>query len=118
MKPENSNLCDVADLNVTLERLDGDRDLLRELADLYIADYPGQLQNLFDAVEAGDIERIKRVAHKIKGTAWSFGAKPASALAARLEETKEIADGKNATALAKHLSNELTRLHLALEEFL
>jgi len=118
MNLEDSNLLRVANLEVVLRRLDGDVDLLRELVALYIDDYPAQLQKLLDAVAADDMERIHRIAHKLKGTAWSFAAESAAEAARRLEETKEITDGKDAAELAQLLSHELSRLHLALEEFL
>jgi HPt (histidine-containing phosphotransfer) domain-containing protein len=118
MRCEDTDLSRIADLDLVLQRLDGDVELLRELATLYITEYPNQLQGLLDAVSAGDPEKIHRVAHKIKGTAFSFGAEPATEAARKLEETPEFTGGRDATDLAERLSHELSRLHLALEEFL
>jgi HPt (histidine-containing phosphotransfer) domain-containing protein len=118
MKVEDAALSRIADLDLVLRRLDGDIELLQELATLYITEYPNQLQGLLDAVSAGDREKIHRVAHKIKGTAWSFAAEPATEAARKLEETKDFTDGRDASELAERLSHELSRLRLALEEFL
>jgi HPt (histidine-containing phosphotransfer) domain-containing protein len=118
MKSEDGLLSRIADLELVLGRLDGDLELLRELATLYIVEYPNQVQDLLDAVSGGDADKIRRVAHKIKGTAWSFAAGPATDAARTLEETKDFTDGRDASELAGRLSQELGRLRLALEEFL
>jgi HPt (histidine-containing phosphotransfer) domain-containing protein len=117
MKGEDAPLSSIADLDLVLERLEGDVELLREIATLYITEYPNQLQGLLDAVSAGDLNKIRRVAHKIKGTAWSFAAGPATEAARNLEETN-FTDGRDASEMAERLSHELGRLRLALEEFL
>ena len=118
MKPDNANLTRSADFDLVLQRLDGDVELLREIATVFFTEYPEQLRDLFDAVAASDLERIRRAAHKIKGTAWSFAADPATKAALELEEMKQFSDGRNPSEMAEHLSHELHCLHLALEEFL
>jgi len=99
------------------ERLEGDMELLRDLAALYIKEYPVQLERLQSAVLSSDIPRIQRAAHKIKGTATSFAAAPAVELARELVGANDFGDGTEISKMAGRLSDELRRLHFALEQF-
>ena len=106
------------DFNLLLERLGGDTELVRELADLYIVEYPKQLADLQSAVAASDLKRVHQAAHKIKGTARNFAAAPAEECARALEETKEFGDGAAIAEITNRLSDELNRLQAALERAL
>jgi HPt (histidine-containing phosphotransfer) domain-containing protein len=106
------------DLALFSERLEGDVELMRELASLYIAEYPGQLKELRLAVTGADAQRLRMAAHAILGTATNFSAK-ASARAARvLEAMGESGDISNAAEAADALAAELHQLRLALAAFL
>ena len=101
-----------------MERLDGDVELLRDLAALYSVEYPKQLKDLRNAVAAGDVRQIQQAAHKINGTARNFAAAPATEAAQTLERIKDFGDGSTISKLADRLSHELRRLQTALEEVL
>jgi len=64
----------VLDRDLALERSGGDVELLRELADLFLAEYPSQLAALSSAVERADTEEVDRAAHMLKGSVANFGA--------------------------------------------
>jgi PAS domain S-box-containing protein len=68
-----------------LERTGGDPALLRELAKVLLATYPGQLAELRQAIEQRDAQRVRRVAHSFKGGVGYFGAPVAVAAARHLE---------------------------------
>ncbi|MGL4553196.1 MAG: PAS domain-containing protein, partial [Gemmataceae bacterium] len=68
-----------------LERCGGDRELLRELIDLFLADVPGQASGLSAAIASGDAETVYRLAHTLKGAVATFAAEPARAAAMELE---------------------------------
>jgi HPt (histidine-containing phosphotransfer) domain-containing protein len=118
MKADHLNLSEIMDFDLLLHRLEGDVELLRELAALYVAEYPNQLEDLLSAVSCNDLQRVQLAAHKIKGTARSFAAAPAAEAAGDLEETKEFGDGTAISEMAGRLSHELHRLRFALENFL
>ena len=106
------------DLELYAERLEGDVELMRELASLYITEYPGQLNELRLAVSGANARRLRMAAHAIVGTATNFSA-PAAARAARvLEVMGESGDLSKSEAAAEVLAAELHRLHLALAAFL
>ncbi len=73
------------DREVALARVGGDAELLREIAMLFVEDYPKVLDELRDAIARGDAERVERTAHGLKGSVSTFGARPAMEAARTLE---------------------------------
>lgn len=64
--------------------LGGDEDL-GELVEMFVADMPTRIADFAQAYEAGDWERLQRLAHQLKGSAGSYGFDAVTPLAARLE---------------------------------
>ena len=95
------------DLNAALERVGGDQELLKEIADLFLDDAPNSLASVRAAIEANDGAALQRSAHSLKGSVANFGAEEAVDAAFRLE--KMGADGKldGAMAVFAELENEL-----------
>jgi two-component system sensor histidine kinase/response regulator len=73
------------DRAVALSRVGGDAELLKEIAILFLDDYPKSLTELHEAVHAGDARRLERSAHGLKGSVSNFGARPAVDAAMQLE---------------------------------
>ena len=73
------------DRALALSRVGGDAELLREIAQLFIEDYPRVLAELHRAIESGDSKTVERTAHGLKGSVSNFGA-PAAVDAARTVE--------------------------------
>jgi len=73
--------------NVTelLERVEQDRELLRELIVIFREELPGQLDSLRNAVKAQDPEAITRASHNFKGMFSNLAASRAARAAERLE---------------------------------
>jgi len=87
------------DREVALARVGGDVQLLKEIAQLFLEDYPRVLQELREAMAQGDAKGVERTAHGIKGSVSNFGASDAveaarivEALgrAERLEEVSQV----------------------------
>ncbi|NBO93258.1 MAG: response regulator [Planctomycetia bacterium] len=68
-----------------LERCGGDRVLLRELIDLFLAELPSQTIALKTAVESRDASTLYRLAHTMKGSVATFAAESAREAALTLE---------------------------------
>jgi len=80
------NLSDsLLDKSVALSRVGGDAELLKEIALLFLDDYPKSLSELHLAVASGDARRLERAAHGLKGSVSNFGARPAVDAAMELE---------------------------------
>ena len=75
----------VFDRALALSRVGGDVELLKEIAVLFLDDYPKSLSELHQAVESGDARRLERTAHGLKGSVSNFGARPVVDAALQLE---------------------------------
>lgn len=80
-----SNQIAVLDRAVALERVGGDSELLQEMAQLFLEEYPSQLEAVRAAVQARDPKALERSAHSLKGSVGNFGAAAAQDAALRLE---------------------------------
>jgi CheY-like chemotaxis protein len=97
-----------------LERTDGDADLLRELADLFLTECPGYLEALRTSLAAGDARTLHRTAHTLKGALANLAAHPARAAAQRLEDAARAGDLAAAGNLIPALMHEVERFKAAL----
>jgi len=73
------------DREVALARVGGDADLLKEIATLFLEDYPKVLDDLRSAVARGDARSLERTAHGLKGSVSTFGARAVMDAARTLE---------------------------------
>jgi PAS domain S-box-containing protein len=111
---------DVMNFEDAMERVGGDRELLREIGDLFIKGAPEAMADIRDAVEKADAYRLNRAAHALKGSVANFGAKAVFQAALKLEkmgEGGELAEGKD---VFRYLEEEMGRfigaLQLAIEK--
>jgi two-component system sensor histidine kinase/response regulator len=81
-EPETAPLLD---RSAALERIGGDEELLREIARLFLSEYPLLIQEIRLAIENGDTEALERSAHSLKGSVANFEARCAVDAAFRLE---------------------------------
>jgi CheY-like chemotaxis protein/HPt (histidine-containing phosphotransfer) domain-containing protein len=104
----------VLDRSAALERVGGDAQLLRELAELFLDDCPRQQAEIRDALARGDAPKLHRAAHTLKGSAGNFRAGPAFEAAQRLESLARHGNLAGAREAADALDRELERLTPAL----
>ena len=76
---------EIIDLKDVLERVQDDKELLAELFDIYEEDFLIKRKVLGEAIAAGDIAKIKEVAHSMKGSSGNISAKPLHAACLKLE---------------------------------
>ena len=123
--PESSLLEDVArsfgertvmDIDQTLELLDGDQDALKQLVDLFFADFTRNLQSLKGAAAAGNGDELAASAHAIKGAAGVFNAFPAVDAAQCVESAARAGDLDGARAALPSLLDALNQLATALRK--
>lgn len=98
------------DEQAALGRVAGDRELLREIAGIYLESYEGMLQGVRNAMAAGDAAALKSAAHLFKGTASNFEAIAATAAASELEQMALNDTLAAAPAKAEELEREARRL--------
>ncbi len=98
-----------------LERVDGDRAFLGELAEIFRGDYPKQIRIAQDGLAAGDSEKVSQTAHALKGALSNLAAGRALALASSLESMGESRDLSNAGTTLTELEKELGRVDRKLQ---
>ncbi len=113
--PANGNADAVLDPAGALERVDGDRELLGEIIELFQQDVGALVEELEAAVRSKDSEAIMRTAHRLKGSVATFAAKPATAAALHLETMGREGNVADAEAAFADLKAELARLQPVLE---
>jgi signal transduction histidine kinase/DNA-binding response OmpR family regulator len=106
---------DCFDRQAALTNLEGDNNLLRELALLFLDDLPQQMEALRRAVDSGRYHDLERLAHRLKGSVGNFAAKPAFETASCLEEVARQADSQQIPQAINALEVEIQRLRDALE---
>jgi signal transduction histidine kinase/CheY-like chemotaxis protein/HPt (histidine-containing phosphotransfer) domain-containing protein len=106
----------VIDRVQALERVDGDRELMREVIGLFLEDYPEKMAEIEKAISEEDAARLNRSAHAFKGSVANFGARNAFDLALRLEMMGRGGEFGGARAVFFTLAEEVERLRKALED--
>ncbi len=101
-----------------LDRVGGDRALLREVVRLFFETYPASLAELREAAARRDGEAVHRLAHTFKGMVAHFGAQAAAEAALRLEVMGQTGDLTGAEEACTALSAALERLRPALARLL
>jgi HPt (histidine-containing phosphotransfer) domain-containing protein len=104
-------MSDIYDEAEALERVGGNRELLREVADIFLADLPRMLDEIGRAVAERDRAEIFRTAHRLKGSVANFSAHRASAAALVLERmaAREAPEGVDEALAALRHEIELVR---------
>jgi two-component system, sensor histidine kinase and response regulator len=105
---------DVIDVRALMDRLEGDRELLKELAGLYLEDEQGLVDQIAAAVQSGQADQMKRAAHTLKGSVGNFCAPAAHAAAAALENAGRDGQLAEVPALFARLVAELERFRTTL----
>jgi CheY-like chemotaxis protein/HPt (histidine-containing phosphotransfer) domain-containing protein len=105
------------DLDSALKRTRGKLTLLKQLADLFLQDLPDSLAELQLAIAAGDMRAIERLAHRLRGAAFTVSAAPLAEAAHQLEqigknkETERVQEAvRELQARAAELATELAQL--------
>jgi two-component system sensor histidine kinase/response regulator len=104
------------DTDDVLARVDGDRDLLAELAQIFREQARELMAGLTAAVTAGDAKRVEQLAHTLRGSVANFGAQEAIRIAQALELSGRDGQLEDAADLVARLEIETTGIDRALEE--
>ena len=76
----------VMDRATALARVGGDLELLKEIAALFLDEYPRALDDIHKALASGDARLLERAAHGLKGSVANFCARSAEDAAFQLEQ--------------------------------
>jgi PAS domain S-box-containing protein len=85
------------DESLALSRVGGDVDLLKEVVELFLDDYPSTFEKIKGAVASRDATALEHHAHSLKGSVSTFGANRAFEAAFTLEKQGRSGDLTGAT---------------------
>lgn len=101
---------DVLNIARLTEDFDGDMEAVREMIRLFLGSSDECMTNLAGSVSRNEPDKVRALAHTIKGSALSLGAEVLADAAARLENQARRGDLANADALLTVLDQEYKRL--------
>ncbi len=101
-----------------LTYMDGDRELFKEVVELFLNNYPSLLSEIRVAISNSNSKALEREAHSIKGSAGNLSAKRVYDAASALEEIGKSGDLSNAEEAYKVLEKEIEALRPVLEELI
>jgi len=107
-EPEpNHGHADSFDRPGALDMLAGRKDLLDRMDEIFLRDVPGEIQELKEGILGKDWENARRLAHSIKGSARTVGARRAGAVAEQMEFFCKQKDTPSAEREFKTLESEV-----------
>lgn len=104
------------DLRTLLKTVEYDRELLREVIDLYQMDAPEHIRNIDQGIKHNDAHVVQEAAHALKGASGAFGKNPAYDLAFNIEQMGRAKDLSQAALALEQLQQAVTSLEYALHE--
>jgi HPt (histidine-containing phosphotransfer) domain-containing protein len=110
--PATDAVCDQE--TISQLRLEG-VDFLRELIELFNVEVPKGMRELAQVLDARDCARAAVIAHTLKGTAGTFGAKRMHELAAAIDQAARAGSVDKASSMLEDLRLECERVREVLE---
>jgi HPt (histidine-containing phosphotransfer) domain-containing protein len=106
------------DAEALKNRVDGDLDLLRDLAALFAEEAPRLLLQIELAIQQGSPIELEKASHKMKGSVLQFSAAAAAAAALALEQKGRSGSVAGAGPLLDKLRDEIALLEEAVRAML
>lgn len=107
----------IFDPETVLRELGCDEDLLKEMAEIFIAVYPEDLELIKKAIGEYDYEKIRRSAHRMKGSVSNFGKKGAYIAAKELEDAARSNNMNLVNRRFMELNKQVIELDQALDRY-
>ncbi len=120
-----TNVCEVIDLANDTSAIDAatiaalreeDDSLLRELRDLFAAETAEQLPRMRQAYGEGDAKTVAMGAHRLKGSAVTFGAGEMQRRCLEIETLAKAGAMRDVERLIDELGNECNRVQSSLDQ--
>jgi len=98
---------DGGELKTLLAAFNNDGDFFKDVADMFISDYPPMVDTVHRAIDKKDRGLLRRTAHALKGMARNFQVDDAAAAALQLEQAADREAFDEAHNLSRKLGDEL-----------
>jgi signal transduction histidine kinase/HPt (histidine-containing phosphotransfer) domain-containing protein len=106
------------DMSLALERVDGDAELLREIAGVFPEECDKAVDAMQSALHRHDSKALQSAAHTMKGMLWNFGATQAAEVALRIEQLAREGHLDQAPAAYADMEAEAKRVKAFLAQVL
>lgn len=93
-----------------LDRVENDLQLLSELVEIFQKHYSFNLENIQDAIEEKNTEKLEKAAHALKGSTLNLEAWKATELALQLEKAGHEGKIEEAKKIYASLVQEITKV--------
>ncbi|MGH1363439.1 MAG: Hpt domain-containing protein [Calditrichia bacterium] len=110
------NIDSVLDRQELYSRVDDDMELLQELIELFLEDYPQLMSEINESIQSENADGLKAAAHTLKGSVSNFCAQKAVDAALKLEISGSKQDFTSGVADFHTLKEAMDEVSQALEE--
>ncbi|MCC6544864.1 MAG: response regulator [Nitrospirae bacterium] len=100
----------ILDMDAALACADGDIELVRKVAGLFLKECPGMLAAIINAIKNRDAPGVSRTSHTLKGSAANFGARTVVEISLKLEDMGKSGKLSNAAGTFSMLEADTRRL--------
>ena len=107
---------DAGEMAALLEAFNNDGAFFKEVADMFICDYPPMVETVKKAIADKDGALLSRTAHALKGMALNFQVDGAADVARRLEQLADQEQFETARHLCRTLADELAAFERRLKQ--
>ena len=97
----------IGEMGLLLDSVMGDRNLLVEMAELWLEDSSKQERQILEGFDSGDAMAVQRAAHALKGSVGTFQARGAQEAAKEVEMSAKNSDLVGAKKAFERLSVEI-----------
>ena len=88
----------------------GDTDLAEKVMEIFLDQTPGQILEIKNALETGDLPCVEMLSHSIKGACANIGAARLQAVALQMETQARSNDATHLTSHVNTLQHEFDQL--------
>ncbi|MBF0126800.1 MAG: response regulator [Magnetococcales bacterium] len=106
----------IVDMERLLKTVDGDRELLLEIVELYFTDAPQKMARIKRAITLGETEEVRDAAHSLKGATGAFGRVEVFHLAYAMEKAGRGGDLQQALSLWSQLDAALRTMEKTIRQ--
>lgn len=106
----------VLDQSRLLDQFSDEPDIIDELRDLFLDDFPLQLAKIRAGLDANDANQVARAAHSLKGASGTFGAERVYQVSLSMEQLARDGKLEGVTMGYDLLKDELNKVVGAIQE--
>lgn len=104
--------------NAFLEAMAGKQSFLKRMFTVFISQEPKRVQEIRDALQSGDVERLRHLAHALKGGAATMGAERVRECCLNIEHASKAQDMELAKQHFDQLEKEMRSAYASMYDYL